>query len=172
MQTVWEDVNFRVVEITLVSSIIASVLIIIYSIITGEIFEWNNEIIKSTRAPEGLILIICISIALPILKLLVRNSKYSIIQVSNAFFFEFVQASSALLGSLMNIIIFQEPWGNGYIVALLLLGFSFIIYSYAKKVGKKVGIAEPQIIIYNNIEIKNPINNEDPKPITIVESWK
>jgi hypothetical protein len=104
--------------------------------------------------------------------MLIRNSKYATIQYANAFFFEFVQASGALLGSLANILIFAEPWGPGYILSLLLLAASFAIYIKARLVSKVATVEKASVPCC--IEIVNPI---DIKITYIqqrgpVESWK
>jgi hypothetical protein len=90
---------------SLTSSFIASLLIILYSALSGELRDWKSSLDFSIQTQEGLILVSCISIALPVLKMFIRNSKYSTIQNSSSFFFEFVQASSALTTSLASIVI-------------------------------------------------------------------
>ena len=126
LQTGWDSVNHRLVEMTLVSSVTAALLTIVYGVFTNEIKTWSPVL------GGGGPLIIGISIALPLLKLLVRNSKYSTIHYSSAFFFEFVQASGALFASIANILVFGEPWNSGYIVAFICMAASFAAYSYAK----------------------------------------
>lgn len=143
LQAGWDDVNRRLVEMALVSSLTASLLTIVYGVFTYEFRLWSPSL--SAGGP----LIIGVSIALPVLKLLTRNSKYSVIYYSNAFFFEFVQAASALFGSVANILIFGEPWNSGYIVAFICMAASFAAYSYAKTVKKvsKAVVETPEPII-------------------------
>ena len=150
LQAGWDSVNRRLVEMALVSSLTASLLTIVYAVFTNELRIWA----PSLRG--GGSLIIGVSIALPILKLLIRNSKYSTIQYSSAFFFEFVQASGSLFGSVANILVFGEPWNSGYIVAFICMAASFAAYSYAKVAKKKKTIVE---------QIADPI-------IIVVAPWK
>jgi drug/metabolite transporter (DMT)-like permease len=152
LQSTWTDLNMRIIEMTLIASLEASVLTVAFSTITKEILQWNSDLSNVGATYQGLVLLTCVSLALPILKLVIRNSKYATIQYANAFFFEFVQASGALLGSLANILLFAEPWGPGYIVSLLLLAASFAIYSKARLVSKKAPLRRA-----NHIEIVNPI---------------
>ena len=81
------------------------------------------------------------------------RSKYSIIQVSSSFFFEFVQASSALLGSVSNILLFSEPWTLGYIGAIVFLTLAFTFYIVGNiKVKKGTVALEPKLV-----QVSNPI---------------
>lgn len=148
IQKEWDDVNQRLVEFAIVSSLVASLLVLVYAELSKEFMTWGVELRHASTEPSGMGLVIGISIALPILKLLVRNSKYLTIQHSNAFFFEFVQAASALLGSIANILIFGEPWGHGYIASLILTAMSFALYSQAKcSVKRPEIVAEPTVVI-------------------------
>lgn len=165
-QTKYDDINLRVVEMTIVSSLLASILTVIFSFIIGEIGTWSYLIRRAESNNSSLV--ICVSIALPILKLLLRNSKYSIIQISNAFFFEFIQSSSALFGSIASIIIFQEPWGYGYVVSSILLAASFAMYSHAKKIAKNT-LIKP---IFKDVEIENPLKTLNFETIVVVSVWK
>jgi hypothetical protein len=139
--TVWQeefqprldDLNLRLVELILSASLISAILMIATATFTLEIQSWAPSI--SATANTSLVLVVGCSVALPILKLLVRNTKYSIIQLSNAFFFEFLQSTAALVGSFANILLFNEPWGPGYIVAFILLAASFGLYARAKYVA-------------------------------------
>jgi hypothetical protein len=106
---------------------------IVFATFTLEVQAWSPSI--NATANTSLVLVVGCSVALPILKLLVRNTKYTIIQLSNAFFFEFIQATAALIGSFANILLFNEPWGPGYIVAFILLAASFGLYARAKYVA-------------------------------------
>lgn len=165
-QSQYDDINLRVVEMTIVSSLIASILTIIFSFITGEIFTWS-PLIEATKSNNSIILI-GVSIALPILKLIVRNSKYSIIQRVNAFFFEFIQSSSALFGSLASIILFNERWGFGYIISILLLTASFGMYSHAKKIAKN-SLIKPD---FKEVAIENPLKTLQFQTVIVVSVWK
>jgi drug/metabolite transporter (DMT)-like permease len=181
LQATWgDDVSVRLVEMTLVASLEASVLTVAYSALTNEIAHWTGDLGAMGATQQGAVLLTCVSVALPLLKLLVRNSKYATIQSANAFFFEFVQASGSLLGSLANILIFAEPWGPGYVVALLLLAASFGVYSKARLVSKQMttagtaaaGTSAPQKA--GELDVVNPIES---KSICIqqagpVDSWK
>ena len=155
MQLSWDDYDIRVVEMTLVSSLIASVLIVVYATFSKEITEWTPAINASTQTREGLVLVACISIALPIIKLLVRNTKYATIKNSNAFFVEFAQSAGSLLGSLANILVFREPWGPGYIAAIILMSISFILYAQTKR---KVNMPPPPDYPKGEIRIINPLD--------------
>ena len=155
MQTSWDDYDIRVVEMTLFSSLIASVFIVAYGIFSKEVTEWAPTLQTATQATEGLILVICVSIALPIIKLLVRNTKYATIKNSNAFFVEFAQSSGSLLGSLANILVFQEPWGIGYIAAILLMAISFGLYAQTKR---QVKMPPPPNYPKGEIRIINPLD--------------
>lgn len=148
MKPIWDNANQRLAEMAIMSSLIASGLIVLYASFVGEVLVWG-PVLKTASIP----LLVGISIALPVLKLLVRNSKYAAIQHSSAFFFEFVQAASALLGSLANILLFGEPWGHGYIASLLLMVMSFAFYTRAKYSAKKEEAAKVQ----TDIETMNPI---------------
>jgi len=152
IQAEFDDVNQRLVEMAIISSMIASILILGYAEASRELSTWGRELGKATTDSAGMGLIVGVTIALPVLKLLVRNSKYIIIQNSNAFFFEFVQASSALLSSLASIVLFGEPWGHGYIASLILMALSFALYSRAKYCVKRPEIVvEPMVVV-------NPLN--------------
>ena len=135
VQPTLDDLNLRLVEMIIASSIISALLIIIYGTFSKEIMTWSPSIEAASSSNPGLV--IGCSMALPVLKLLVRNSKYTIIQKSNAFLFEFVQSSAALIGSFANILIFGEPWGPAYIAATLLMATSFGLYVKAKLVSKE-----------------------------------
>ena len=152
IQPTWDNVNLRMVEMTIAASVLASFLLIFVGIGTREFVQWTPTLVSATESSASLALVIGCSITLPILKLLVRNTKYSIIQVSSSFFFEFVQASSALLGSLSNVLLFSEPWGPGYIGAFLFLGLAFTFYSLGNVKSKK------EIVLSSSIlQIENPI---------------
>ena len=173
----WSNMNLRIVELTLVSSVVASSLLVCFSTFSAEFRQWSPALTYSSQTTHGLILVVCVSLALPILKLLARNSKYSAIQNSNAFFFEFIQASSALLCSVASILLFNEPWSVGYSVSFVCMALSFMSYIQAKRVTKSTkekanvkSAVEPIILT-----IQNPIGiipTEDPKNVSVVESWK
>lgn len=173
LQSTWTDINMRIIEMTLIASLEAAALTVAYSTFTKEIVRWNSDLSSISASYQGMVLLACVSVALPLLKLLIRNSKYATIQYANAFFFEFAQASGALLGSLANILIFAEPWGPGYIVSLLLLAASFGIYMKARLVSKQASVEKVVPPRAGHIEIVNPIEIK----ITyvqkgLVESWK
>ena len=174
LQSTWTDLNMRIIEMTLIASLEASVLTVAFSTITKEILQWNSDLSNLGATYQGMILLTCVSVALPILKLVIRNSKYATIQYANAFFFEFAQASGALLGSLANILLFAEPWGAGYIVSLLLLSASFAIYSKARLVSKKASVKKAPLQAANHIESANPIKIKIIylQQREVVESWK
>jgi drug/metabolite transporter (DMT)-like permease len=163
LQTGWDDYKYRVVEMSFVASILASILIVLYSFITQELETWQPAISASARS--DLILVVCLSVALPVLKLLVRNSKYETIQQSNAFFFEFVQASGSLFGSIASILIFNEPWRTGYLIAFVLLFLSFGFYIKARLESKRK-TSEKTLSVASDIEVvtHSPIHN--------VGAWK
>ena len=176
IQSSWDNYNLRMVEMTLISSLIASGLILIYSITSGEIYKWKTDLIYSTIDKEARIRVIICSLALPILKLIIRNTKYLIIQASNAFFFEFVQAASALLGSVACILIFNEPWGIGYIFAFMLLAISFALYSKAKNILKEDLLKAITTKAVDTVVFENPIGdtiiNKQNKVLLHITIWK
>ena len=156
IQPTWDTYSFRLAEINIVASLIASVMLLIFGVITEEIGGWREEIAATYVKNQALV--ICVSLAIPILKLLIRNSKYSIINVSSAFFFEFVQSSSSLLGSIANILIFGEAWSYSYIAAFALLGISFALYTKAKMVSS---------VLLPVKMTDNPLN-----PKVVVTTWR
>jgi drug/metabolite transporter (DMT)-like permease len=163
VQGTWDDYNLRLVEMTIVSSIVASLLLLVFGFATGEIMQWPFILSLATSTLNEKVLVICVSSILPILKLVVRNTKYSIIMVSSAFFFEFVQASAALLTSVSSVILFQEPWGPGYIISFVLLLCSFVAYTYAKRVAKQqASITVPTVTT----------TVQDEKIIVVVANWR
>jgi len=185
LQTIWSDVNFRIIEMTLVSSFIASILILVYSTLSGELSTWKSSLELSTQTHSGLILVSAISVALPILKLLVRNSKYSTIQYSSSFFFEFVQALSALSCSVASILFFNEKWSASYVCAFFFMTFSFIAYIKAKKVAsnsknllQKKHINEVTLEIQTYplvVATQNPLSpskGSSHNSKTMIESWQ
>jgi len=180
MQASWDNYDIRVVEMTLFTSLIASFLIIAYGIFSKEVTEWSPSLIAATQSQEGLIRITCVSVALPIIKLLVRNTKYATIKHSNAFFVEFAQSSGSLLGSLANILVFHEPWTPGYIVAIILMAISFGLYAQTKR---KIDMPPPPDYPKGEIRIVNPLETsikvqtvaakqQDGKIVVSVTLWK
>ena len=154
IQPTWDNYNVRIVEMTLVSSLIASALTVIYGAFTKEVTVWDQAITAATASRDGLALVVCVSCALPVLKLLVRNTKYATIKNSSAFFFEFAQAAGSLVGSVANVLVFQEPWGAGYIVAIVLMAISFGLYIQTKR---KVVMPPPPNYPKGDIRVMNPI---------------
>jgi drug/metabolite transporter (DMT)-like permease len=154
IQPTWDNYNVRIVEMTLASSLIASALTVIYGAFTKEVTVWDPAITAATQSRDGLALVVCVSCALPVLKLLVRNTKYATIKNSNAFFFEFAQAAGSLVGSVANVLVFQEPWGVGYIVAIVLMAISFALYIQTKR---RVVMPPPPNYPKGDIRIMNPI---------------
>ena len=181
MQASWDEYDIRVVEMTIVSSLVASAFIVVYGTFSKEVADWGPVITAATEAREGLILVTSISLALPIIKLLVRNTKYATIKNSNAFFVEFAQSSGSLLGSLANILVFQEPWGAGYIVAIIFMAISFSLYAQTKR---KVNMPPPPDYPKGEIRIINPLDaslkistamakqQENGKIVVSVTLWK
>jgi len=169
LQATWDDVNLRLVEMTIIASMIASTLLVILGMATKEFVQWSPTLISATQTTASLAIVTSCSLALPILKLLVRNTKYSIIHASSSFFFEFVQASSALLGSLSNILLFNEPWGLGYIGAFLFIGLAFTFYSIGNMKIKKEAVETQK-----NLQIENPIKLHVEKDgvKVVVSVWK
>lgn len=174
IQPTWDNYDIRMVEMSIVSSIIASMLIIIYATFSKEIAHWPIDIGAATQDNGGLILVICVSCALPLLKMITRNFKYATIKHSNAFFFEFMQSSGSLLGSLACILVFQEPWSIGYIVAICLMAISFILYAQTKK---KIEMPPPPNYPKGDIQIMNPLDTvkvqkSEEKIVLTVTLWK
>lgn len=155
LQKDWDDYNHRVIEMSMVASLVASLIVVVTAFSGSEIYRWSTSIHDTAIA--SLPLVIGISISLPILKMLVRTSKYATIQRSNAFFFEFVQSSGSLVSSVSNILIFNEPWNAVYIVSLFLLALSFGFYIKARLESKRA-----THLIYVSTDI-NPI---------VVATWK
>ena len=154
IQPTWDNYNVRIVEMTLASSLIASVLTVVYGTFTKEVTTWDPAITAASASRDGLILVVCVSCALPVLKLLVRNTKYATIKNSSAFFFEFAQAAGSLVGSVANVLVFQEPWGVGYIIAIVLMAISFGLYIQTKR---KVVMPPPPNYPKGDIYVMNPI---------------
>ena len=137
VQPRWSNLQTRLVEMSIVASLIASALVLVYARLTKELFVWSPELNQATTSQEGLALIVGVSIVLPVLKLLVRNTKYYIILKSNAFFFEFVQSLAALTASIGSVLIFKEPWSYGFIVAFVMMACSFALYTWGKIVAAR-----------------------------------
>jgi hypothetical protein len=180
MQQTWDNYDIRVVEMTIFSSLIASSLIVVYGTFSKEVADWAPNITAATKTYESLVLVTSVSIALPIIKLLVRNTKYATIKHSNAFFVEFAQSSGSLLGSLANILVFKEPWGIGYIVAIILMTISFGLYAQTKRKAK---MPPPPDYPKGDIRIINPLDanlkistatakQQDGKIVVSVTLWK
>jgi hypothetical protein len=75
------------------------------------------------------------------------------------------------LGSLANILIFGEPWGHGYIAAIVLMALSYGVYIQAKNVSKKATAAATATVATQQktvIIIDNPIEIE----LTTIRGWK
>lgn len=169
VQPFWDDFTFRAIEMTVCTSMIASALtVVLGTFIVKEMITWSAVFAAVSKDNYSLILVICVSVALPIIKLVIRSSKYSTIQYSNAFFFEFVQSSASLLGSLANILLFGEPWGDGYIAAIVLMTLSYAVYIKAKNVSKKATATAIAIQQKTVIIIDNPIEIE----LTTIRGWK
>ena len=174
MQLSWDDYDIRVVEMMMISSLVATSLVIVYATFSKEVTQWGPALTAGTQTKEGLILVTCVSISLPIIKLLVRNTKNAAIKNSNAFFVEFAQSSGSLLGSLANILVFQEPWGVGYIVAIILMAISFILYAQTKRTVQDM--PPPPDYPKDEIRIINPLEatakQQDAKIVVSVALWK
>ena len=155
IQPTWDNYNVRIVEMTMMSSLIASALTVVYGTFTKEMATWDPAITAATQSRDGLALVVCVSCALPVLKLLVRNTKYATIKNSSAFFFEFAQAAGSLVGSIANILVFGEPWGSGYIAAIVLMTISFGLYIQTKR---KVVMPPPPSYPKGDIYVMNPID--------------
>jgi drug/metabolite transporter (DMT)-like permease len=170
VQPTWDNYNVRIVEMTIASSLIATILTVVYGTFTKEMTTWDPAITAATQTREGLVLVICISCLLPILKLLVRNTKYATIKNSSAFFFEFAQSSGSLVGSVANVLIFKEPWGIGYIIAIILMTISFVLYAQTKR---DVIMPPPPDYPKGDIRISNPIIMTISKQVVVnVSVWK
>jgi len=174
IQPTWDNYDIRMVEMFIVSSIIASTLIIVYATFSKEITHWPIDIGAATQDNGGLILITCVSVALPILKMITRNFKYATIKHSNAFFFEFMQSTGSLLGSLACIVVFQEPWSIGYIIGICLMTISFILYAQTKR---EVEMPPPPNYPKGDIQIINPldtvkVHKSEEKIVLTVTLWK
>jgi hypothetical protein len=174
IQPTWDNYDIRIVEMSIISSIVASILIIVYATFTKEITSWPIDIGAATQDRSGLILVACVSTFLPILKIITRNFKYATINHSSAFFFEFMQSTGSLLGSLACILVFNEPWSIGYIVAICLMTISFVLYAQTKK---KVEMPPPPSYPKGEIQIINPLDTvkvqkSEEKIVSTVSLWK
>ena len=144
MQRTWDSYDVRIVEMTIASSLVASALTAIYGLITNEVATWPPLLAAATaQSRDGLVLVAGVSCALPLLKLLVRNAKYATIRNSSAFFFEFAQSAGSLIGSIASILVFGEPWGVGYIAAIVLMTISFGLYIQTKKARAEAAAVPP-----------------------------
>jgi drug/metabolite transporter (DMT)-like permease len=141
----WPDNEFHIAELTIVASLIASGLLVITLFANQENLEWGPELNSAWQtARTWLVVLSCL---LPAAKALVRTSKYTVIAITSAFLFEFVQAASAVMSSIANILLFQEPWNWGLLVAIPLVCCAFALYSYGNKQVR------PMIDALVNIEI-------------------
>ena len=75
---------------------------------------------------------------------------------------------SALFGSLASIILFNERWGFGYIISILLLTASFGMYSHAKKIAKN-SLIKPD---FKEVAIENPLKTLQFQTVIVVSVWK
>jgi drug/metabolite transporter (DMT)-like permease len=129
----WPSKDLHITEMTIVGSLIASALLVPVLFGTQEEEAWRQQIPAAVSGPDSTavtrgVLIGC-SVGLPVVKALIRTAKYETISNTSALFFEFVQAGAAILGSIANVLLFPEPWSSTYIVALLLLCASFVVYA-------------------------------------------
>lgn len=179
IQPTWDNYDVRIVEITIASSLISTGFIVLYGTLSKELVSWAPVITDATRSQEGLLLVICVSCLLPIIKLIARNTKYATIKISSAFFFEFAQASSSLVGSVASILVFQEPWGPGYIASIVLMTISFALYIQTKRV---VTMPPPPNYPKDELRITNPlekvakttssVQQANGNTVVIVTLWK
>jgi len=131
--------NLYLAEMTLVSSLVASACAVVYGGGVGELPTWTPELrLASSLSTSAQNNIIGVCAVLPLLKLFVRNGKYAIIQASSALFFEFVQASAAILISISSVLAFNEPFSPGFIAAVILMVLAFGLYSKAKIEAKRL----------------------------------
>lgn len=128
--------DFHLAEMTVASSLGASALVVVFGAATQELGQWAPAL-AAAAPPGGVAALVAVLAALPLLKLAVRNAKYAVIANANALFFEFVQAAAALLAAIGSVISFREPFGPGFIAALLLLAAAFALYAKAKVTAKK-----------------------------------
>lgn len=113
---------------------VASGLIVPAIFVTGEFEQWRPELSAAAHADtKTRTILVLLSCLMPVAKAMVRTGKYETIAHSSAFFFEFVQATAALLSSIASVLIFDEPWTWGYGVALGLMVCGFIVYLFAKR---------------------------------------
>jgi drug/metabolite transporter (DMT)-like permease len=129
----WPSKDLHITEMTIVGSLVASALLVPVLFGTKEEEAWRQQIPAAVNGPDATavtrgVLIGC-SVGLPVVKALIRTAKYETISNTSALFFEFVQAGAAILGSIANVLLFPEPWSSTYIVALLLLCASFLVYA-------------------------------------------
>jgi drug/metabolite transporter (DMT)-like permease len=139
-QKTWAGPLFELylAEMTLASSLVASMFVVLFGAAVSEFPTWTGALASAAALSSGAqSLIIGVCAILPVLKLAVRNSKYAVILASSSLFFEFVQASAALISSISSVVAFSEPFGPGFIAAIALLALAFGLYSEAKIEAKK-----------------------------------
>ena len=132
----WPDKDFRIIEMTIVASIGASILLVPTLFALGEHTEWPQQLTPAWDDGRARAFLISMSVAMPFVKAGSRVSKYETISHSSSFAFEFVQASAALISAVANVLIFGEHWSYGFIGAAVLMLGSFGAYMRARSLLK------------------------------------
>jgi hypothetical protein len=140
----WPFKEFRITEMTIVASLFATVASIVLAAATGEIRQWSGELQPALQQFGPRVALVLGIVFLPITKATVRTAKYQTIALSSAFFFEFVQASGALLASISSVLVYGESWTYGYIAALVLIATGYLAYIRGRMEDKIIARAAVQ----------------------------
>jgi len=133
------DKALRIAEQTITSSLIASALLVPVLFGTGEWRLWEPELTAAWAAAPAVLL--AAVIAMPVTKAAVRTAKYETVGRGGSYFFEFVQASAAILSSVANVVLFGEAWTWTYVGALVLLGAGFALFMAARRKQMRAAVA-------------------------------
>lgn len=139
----WPDKDAHIVEMTIVASLAASLLLVPTLFALGEDSLWRPQLSAAWADPRARAVLIGLTLAMPVVKSGSRVSKYECVSHSSALFFEFVQASAALVSALANVLVFpDEHFSVGFVAAAVLIALSFGAYGKARQVMKAKHAAE------------------------------
>ncbi len=122
--------TLRVTQMTVVSTLVAAVLLLPLLAATGEWRQWGTQLRASPLSRSALV---ALAFSLPINKAIVRGSKCACVSFSSPFLFEFVQAAGGLVTSLAQVFLFHEEWTVELIVAMTLLAAGSACYLGAQR---------------------------------------
>jgi drug/metabolite transporter (DMT)-like permease len=122
----WPDKELRVIELTIAGALVAAILLVPLLFATGEQADWRPQLSAAWERHRSLL--ICVTLAMPVAKALVRWSKYATIAHSSALFFEFTQATANIVSSLANVFLFGETWTGGFLIGTFLMVLAFAAY--------------------------------------------